>query len=154
MVQCHVCERVSTRNAGQAPDWDNIYRFQHWDLVHSYNSSLLGWLVLVARRHVHSTHELGQEEAAELGSLIPVLSKGLNQLLSCEKVYQMQYSEQPGHEHIHIHFVPKSTDIPEDRKGVFVFGYLGADDSTRVSEVEMDSFAHRFRKWLASQHAI
>jgi len=148
VVDCHICERIEARDQQTVPDWDNVSRFQHWDLVHSYNSSLLGWLVLVARRHISSTHELSEGESAELGKLIPAISKALRSDLNCTKIYQMQYSEQPGHEHIHIHFVPRAADIPDDRKGVFAFGYLGADAENRVSETEMNSLAVRLRPLL------
>ena len=148
MVDCHICERIQARDAGNAPMWDNVCRFQHWDLVHSYNSSLLGWLVLVTRRHVSTTHELSDGESSEFGKLAPAISKSLHAELDCVKVYQMQYSEQPGHEHIHVHFVPRASDIPTDRKGVFAFGYLGANEDERVSEVEMNSLASRLQSQL------
>lgn len=149
MDACHICERIETRDQGSALPWDNIYRTDHWDLVHSYNSSLLGWLVLVARRHVQSTHELSTQEARELGQLIPAISKALQAELNCSKIYQMQYSEQPGHEHIHMHFVPRAADIPKDRKGALVFGYLGADEQSRVSDAQMNAFALKISNRLS-----
>jgi len=148
MDSCHICERITTRDAGSAPAWDNIVRSEHWDLVHSYNSSLLGWLVLVARRHIGSTHELTMGESAELGQLIPAISQALHAELDCVKVYQMQYSEQPGHEHVHMHFVPRAADIADDRKGVFAFGYLGADEASRVPEDQMIEFCARIAAQL------
>jgi diadenosine tetraphosphate (Ap4A) HIT family hydrolase len=55
---CLTCDLVRRRDAGDAPLWDNIHRTAHWDVVHSYNTSLPGWLVLVARRHVAAIDEL------------------------------------------------------------------------------------------------
>lgn len=154
MGNCHVCERIASRDAHKVPDWDNIFRTDHWDLVHSYNSSLLGWLVLVTRRHISSTHELSADEARELGEFIPLISLGLKRELQCVKIYQMQYSEQPGHEHIHFHMVPRDSDIPVDRKGRNVFDYLGDDENYRVSEVDMNSFALKMRKWINENNAF
>ncbi len=44
-LPCMTCELVARRDRGEAPLWDNIYRTAHWDLVHSYNTALPGWLV-------------------------------------------------------------------------------------------------------------
>ena len=62
---CLTCDLVRRRDRGEAPPWDNIVRTAHWDIVHDYNTSLPGWLVLVARRHVAAIDELSDEEAAE-----------------------------------------------------------------------------------------
>ena len=138
----------STTRSRLGPEWDNIHRGPYWDLVHSYNTSLLGWLVLVLRRHVSSTHELTNEESAELGASIATFSRALHHVTGCEKVYQMQYSEMPGHEHVHMHIVPRDKDIPPDRKGVLAFGYLGTEENSRVSETDMNAFAQQLRDWI------
>jgi len=148
MNNCHVCERIAARDADQVPDWDNIFRTNYWDLAHSYNSSLLGWLVLVARRHISSTDELTADEARELGEFIPLISRVLKRELQCSKVYQMQFSEHPGHEHIHVHIVPRAADIPDDRKGRKIFEYLGADENSRIPEHTMNAFALKIRAWI------
>jgi hypothetical protein len=51
MTNCYTCQLTAQRDAGTAPFWDSIHRTAHWDVVHSYNTSLLGWIVLVARTH-------------------------------------------------------------------------------------------------------
>jgi hypothetical protein len=45
------CELIARQDAGIAPPWDAILRTDYWDIVHAYNTSLPGWLVLVLRRH-------------------------------------------------------------------------------------------------------
>ena len=65
MHRCQTCELVARRDAGEAPPWDAIYRSQYWDVVHSYNTSLPGWLVLVARRHIVAIDEMSDEEAVD-----------------------------------------------------------------------------------------
>ena len=47
MKTCKTCELIARRNAGVAPRWDCIYRTSYWDVAHSYDTALLGWLVLV-----------------------------------------------------------------------------------------------------------
>src|SRR5690349_2890677 len=55
---CHTCDLLKRRDEGNAPLWDCIYRTPYWDVVHSYNTALPGWLVLVARRHIAAIAEL------------------------------------------------------------------------------------------------
>ncbi|MAT98493.1 MAG: hypothetical protein CL608_15215 [Anaerolineaceae bacterium] len=65
--------------------WDNIFRTQYWDVVHSYNTGLPGWLVLVARRHIAAIDEMSEAEAAELGNLLRQVSLSLKQVTGCRK---------------------------------------------------------------------
>ena len=68
---------IARRDRGEAQAWDCILRTQHWDVVHSYDTSLEGWLVLVARRHVAAVAELTPEEARECGELHRSVSMAL-----------------------------------------------------------------------------
>src|SRR5215204_4798093 len=77
MSSCMTCELVARRDRGDAPPWDRIHRTEHWDVAHAFGTSLEGWLVIVARRHVASIAELDDEAAAELGPLIRDLSRAL-----------------------------------------------------------------------------
>ena len=63
MRTCKTCELIANRNAGAAPPWDCIYRTSLWDVVHSYDTALPGWIVLVVRRHIESLAELTDPEA-------------------------------------------------------------------------------------------
>ena len=49
-----------------------IYEGQAWLVEHAYPTSLLGWLVIVLRRHSEALHDLTPDEATELGGLPPV----------------------------------------------------------------------------------
>ena len=112
--RCHTCELVARRDAGEAPLWDAIYRSQYWDVVHSYNTSLPGWLVLVARRHMAAIDEMNDEEAVELGRLIRHVSLALKEATGCVKTYVIQFAEAADHPHVHFHVVPRMADQPED----------------------------------------
>jgi len=70
MMPCKTCELIARRDAGLAPLWDSIHRTTYWDVAHSYDTALPGWLVLVARRHITAVDELTEAEATELGRLI------------------------------------------------------------------------------------
>ena len=144
--QCLTCELIARRDTGDAPLWDNIHRTAHWDLVHSYNTSLPGWLVLVARRHITAIDELTDEEAAELGVLLRRASAALREVVGCVKTYVVQFAEQAEHPHVHFHVIPRMADQPAERRGPRVFDYLGVPDAERVSEEQMNAIAEQVRR--------
>ncbi|MCA9934892.1 MAG: HIT family protein [Ardenticatenaceae bacterium] len=148
MTTCHTCERLAQRDAGQAPLWDNILRTPYWDVVHSFNSALPGWLVLVLRRHVEALADLTEEEASALGLLIRQVSAALQETTGCIKTYVMQFAEAAEHPHVHVHLVPRMADLPADRRGANIFGYLTAVEDERVSEDAMNHLAKQIRSVL------
>ncbi|MCB0076211.1 MAG: hypothetical protein KDD73_02235 [Anaerolineales bacterium] len=148
MRNCYTCQLVARRDAGEAPLWDAIVRTAHWDLAHAYDSSLLGWLVLVSRQHRGAVHELTAAEATELGPLLHRASQALQAATGCVKTYVMQFAEAADHPHVHFHIVPRLADLPDDRRGPHIFGYLGAPESERVSDGQMNEIARRIRLFL------
>ncbi len=145
---CQTCELVARRDAGIAPLWDSIHRTQYWDVVHSYNTALPGWLVLVARRHIEAIDELTDEEAAELGILLRRVSLALKEITGCLKTYVIQFAEAAEHPHVHFHVIPRMADQPEDRRSTKIFGYLGVPEEERVSEGTMNLIAVKVRESL------
>jgi diadenosine tetraphosphate (Ap4A) HIT family hydrolase len=148
MIDCHTCELTAQRDNGTAALWDSIYRSDYWDVVHAYNTSLLGWLVLVARRHVAAIDELSEAEAVEMGRLVRQLSISLKEHTGCSKTYVMQFAEAPRHNHVHFHVVARMADQPDDHKGPHIFKYLGVADEQRVSEAAMNDLALKIRHSL------
>lgn len=146
--QCQTCELVARRDRGEAPPWDAIYRSQYWDVVHSFNTSLPGWLVLVARRHIAAIDEMSDEEAVELGRLIRRVSLALKETTGCVKTYVIQFAEAAGHPHVHFHIVPRMADQPDDHRGPNIFRYLGVADEERVTEERMNDLAAQIRQIL------
>jgi diadenosine tetraphosphate (Ap4A) HIT family hydrolase len=144
--ECLTCALIARRDAGDAPLWDNILRTDSWDLVHSYNTSLPGWLVLVARRHITAIDELTDEEAAELGVLLRRASAALREVVGCAKTYVCQFAEHAEHPHVHFHVIPRMADQPAERRGPRVFDYLGVPDAERVSEEQMNAIAEQVRR--------
>jgi diadenosine tetraphosphate (Ap4A) HIT family hydrolase len=150
MKTCKTCELIARRDAGNAPLWDCIHRTQYWDVVHSYNTALPGWLVLVLRRHSEAIDALTDAEAAELGILLQRTSLALKEVTGCVKTYVMQFAEMAEHPHVHFHVVPRMADLPEERRSTKIFGYLEVPDEDRVSEEKMNDIATRVRKILRS----
>ena len=149
-MDCETCQLVAARDAGGVPDWDAIVRTDYFDVVHAYNSTLLGWVVLVLRRHAAALDELTEMEAEQLGRLIRHTSVGLKATTGCEKTYVMQFAESAGHNHVHIHVVPRDPAMPADHRGINVFKYLGASEEKRIDEDVMNAFALQMREYLTS----
>ena len=148
MNACHTCTLTARRDAGAAPLWDNIYRTAHWDVVHSFNTSLPGWLVLVARRHMAAVAELTAAEAAELGDLQRRVSRALHEVTGCAKTYIIQFAEHPDHPHVHFHIVPRMANQPAERRSVNIFSCLGVAETERLGEDEMNSVGAQIRQFL------
>ncbi len=142
---------VANRDSGNAPIWDAIIRTVHWDLVHAYNTSLAGWLVLVVRRHLTAIEQLSDDEAGELGVLLRDVSAAMGQAIGCVKTYVVQFAEAVDHPHVHFHIVPRMADQPEAFKGPNVFRYLGVEESQRISESTMSALALKIRTALATR---
>jgi len=150
-TRCKTCELIARRDSANAPLWDSIYRTPYWDVVHSFNTALPGWICLIARRHIAAIDEMTEDEAAELGSLIRRVSVALRSAANCEKTYAVQFAEAAGHNHVHFHVVPRVADLPEDFRGPLIFRYLGVPVDQRVSESAMNELALKIRESLQAQ---
>lgn len=148
MPLCHSCELLARRDSGKAPLWDNIFRGDYWDVVHAYNASWLGWLVLVARRHIAAIDEMTEAEAMELGILLRQVSQALKRQTGCAKTYAAQFAEAPTHPHVHFHVMPRRPAQAADDIGVKIFRHLGVCLEQRVSEDQMTAFASGLRRQL------
>jgi diadenosine tetraphosphate (Ap4A) HIT family hydrolase len=149
--KCITCELVARRDIGEAPIWDSILRTQHWDVVHCNDTSLLGWIVVVARRHIESIDQLTYAEALDLGGLIRKVSQALKEVIKCNKTYVIQFAEAEGHRHVHFHIVPRMADLPEEYRSVRIFKLLGVSDQDRIGEETMNKFAIQVRRILESE---
>jgi diadenosine tetraphosphate (Ap4A) HIT family hydrolase len=150
MVRCRTCALVARRDAGEAPLWDHIHRTQYWDLAHSYNTSLAGWLVLVLRRHAPAIADLSEEEATELGVLLRHTSVALQKVVACEKTYVVQFADHPDHPHVHFHIIPRFADQPAEMRGPRIFAMSGLPPEDCVDEAQMNAIANDVRQALLS----
>lgn len=95
-----------------------------WILEHAYPSSLLGWVVIVLKRHAEALHELTPAELRELALIQGAAARGLHRITGCRKEYLVSFGEGPGFSHLHVHLVPRSADLPPDRTATGVFQHL------------------------------
>jgi diadenosine tetraphosphate (Ap4A) HIT family hydrolase len=138
-ADCYTCAREAEGN--QAPLRERIAADDLWRVGHAFNSALLGWLVLVPRRHVTTIADLTDAEARSLGPWQVRLSRALEQALGCQKTYVAQFAEAEGFSHVHFHIVPRPPDLPSELRGPRVFQLLGAADRPHVSEDQVNQLA-------------
>jgi diadenosine tetraphosphate (Ap4A) HIT family hydrolase len=135
---CYACEHNA---ASDPPPREAVVVTTRWRVVHAFNSSLPGWLVLLPLRHVTALDDLDDAELTELGLLQGRVSAALREVLGCTKTYSMLFAEAEGFAHLHVHLVPRMPDQPAGFRGPGVFGYLGVDDALVVPEAEQDRIA-------------
>jgi RimJ/RimL family protein N-acetyltransferase/diadenosine tetraphosphate (Ap4A) HIT family hydrolase len=145
-TSCRTCELVRRRDEGAAPAWDSILRTGGWDLVHAYDTSLAGWIVLVLRRHAISVAALTEAEAIELGRLVRATSEALEHVTGCLKTYVVQFAEHPLHPHVHVHVIPRPADLTAADIGPGIFARLGVPEAERVSQRQMNQIAEALRE--------
>lgn len=142
---CYPCDQQASASL---PPREDVVRTAHWRVVHAFNSTLPGWLVLLPTGHLTSFSELSPEAADEVGALVRRLGIALEAVTGCVKTYLMQFSEAEGFSHLHLHLVPRMADQPESARGARVFCYLGDDESRWLSEEHRDALALAVRSAL------
>ena len=140
---CYTCDRESALASMRLHE--RIFVDDHWRVAHSFNSSLLGWLVLAPRRHITSIAQLTADEAGALGPWLHRLSGALARELGCQKTYVAQFAEAHGFSHVHFHVVPRPADLPDAHRGPGIFHYLRQPESEWITGDEMDALARALR---------
>jgi len=135
---CWSCERASDPDP---PPRERVLVTDHWRVVHAFDTSLPGWLVVLPRRHVLSLSELEPAAAAALGPLLTDLTAALEQVTGCVKTYVILLAEAEGFAHLHLHVVPRMSDQPADERGPRIFARLGRPEAERVPAADMDRLA-------------
>ena len=145
---CPVCE--SNRGIARISPGPVIYEGTHWIVEHAYPSSLLGWVVIVLRRHVEALRMISVAEAAELGALQRTVGVALHSLLGTEKEYSVCYGEAPRFSHLHFHMVPRAPDLAEPLRGGRVFHHLKSIDPP-VADDAVREFCRSMREAMGTE---
>jgi diadenosine tetraphosphate (Ap4A) HIT family hydrolase len=125
-----------------------IFQGRYWIVEHAYPVALLGWLVIVLKRHAEALHTLTPEEFAECGYIQQRACQLLYEILDCEKEYIMCLAEAEHFHHIHYHVVPKSHDLPEALKGTHIFSLLKVPVESAVAADKVKDFCELLRsRW-------
>jgi len=142
---CYSCDQQA---ATDRPPREDVVQLGGWRVVHAFNSTVEGWLVLLPSRHVGALTDLSEAEADALGGLVRRLSLALESVTGCVKTYLMQFSEAEGFSHLHLHLVPRLADHPAGAIGPEVFSLLSDDPGQWLSSDEMDRVALAVREAL------
>lgn len=147
-VGCFACENNDQFEA--LPARERIAVDESWRVAHAVGTELLGWLVLVPRRHVTTVADLTSAEAAGLGFWQVRCSQALRAVTGCVKTYVVQFAEAEGFSHVHFHVIPRMADLPAERRGPGVFGLLGVPEQQQVDGARMDALAAALAEHLQS----
>jgi diadenosine tetraphosphate (Ap4A) HIT family hydrolase len=147
-VPCISCRQNSLE--AELPLRERLWCRGAWRVAHGW-SSLPGWLVVVARRHLVSLSELEEAEAAELGRLLRSLSAALEAELGCARTYTTLFAELEGHQHVHLHVVPRMPWFGDGERGTAVFRFLAVPEEEWVPVDERERLAARLAARLGAE---
>ena len=115
MATCFSCE--FNKNPDKAPG-GMIREYKYWRLEHIDEPiPVLGWLVLVTKRHVEGITGMNRDEAAELGEILVEMPKIQKKLCEAAQIYVVFFTELVSH--LHLHLIPRH--INETKKGPRTF---------------------------------
>lgn len=132
-MECKSC--ASLAGTQRISPGETIYNGAHWVLEHAYPTKVRGWLVLVLKRHATAMHELSVHEFAEFQELMPKIIAMLHTSFGCTKEYILCLAESEGFEHVHVHIVPRASDLPVEFRGTKIFGLMAGEG--RIPEEEV-----------------
>jgi diadenosine tetraphosphate (Ap4A) HIT family hydrolase len=145
-MECWTCK--SNTGEKRISPGPTIFEGQYWLLEHAYPVKVIGWLVIVLKRHVETLHELTSEEFVELAQIQARVVPLLHEELHCEKEYVVCYAEMEHFHHIHFHVFGKPADLPEEFKGGGSFALLKVTPEEGVAANEIISFCELLRDKL------
>lgn len=152
---CPICEKLAVLDT--LPASENVWLTEHWSVVHAFNTSLEGWLVLNSRTHALSYADLSDGAVAQLGLVQKRTTQALQAVVGAERAYVVSFSEQGAHgdyRHLHVHVIPRMPDQPQEYKGPGVFGYLGVSTEQAVSQERRNELAHQLNTFLTSKETL
>lgn len=126
-----------------------IHVSTYWQVEHAYPSKLVGWLVVVLRRHAIALHELTSAEFAELGQVLELTVRLLHETLGPAKEYAACFAEARGFEHIHFHVVPRAHDMPEELMGAGSFELIRVSHADAADPADVKAFCETLRRRCA-----
>lgn len=145
---CYSC----LANAGVRPvsPGPRIYEGAYWNVDHAHPTKLPGWLVLVLKRHAAALHELRREELVEMGELLARVTTLLHSELGSVKEYISCFAEAEHFNHVHIHVVPRTADLPHALWGPRSFALLNPSAADAVPPSEIMALSERLRERMLS----
>jgi diadenosine tetraphosphate (Ap4A) HIT family hydrolase len=144
-MECYTC--LSVRGERRISPGQPVFRGQWWDVEHAYPCGMVGWMVLVLKRHAEALHELSGEEFAELGPLIERTARALREELGCKKEYLACFSEAAHFSYVHVHVVARAEEWPDELRSRGVFKMLKVDGPDVVPPEQVIEFCTRMEQY-------
>jgi len=142
-MMCLSCKSLSgEKRISPGP---TIYDGKYWVVEHAYPIKLLGWLVIVLKRHLEAIHGLTNEEMLELCKLTTKTIKVLHSELKTEKEYVSCFAEAEGFHHIHFHVVPVNNNYPDENRGAKSFGLLTHSEEESIPKEKIIELCNKLR---------
>lgn len=138
---CYSCEAL--RGERHISPRQRIFEGEWWVVEHAWPTSVVGWVVLVLRRHVGALHELAADEFTEMGTLLARVVQALHAETGCAKEYLACFAEAEHFQHVHIHVVPRATGLPQELQGPRIFTLLDPADGSQAALAEVRAFCGR-----------
>ena len=135
---CYTCE--SNDGSKRISPGIQIFNGNYWLVEHAYPSGLLGWMVVVLKRHCEELHNLTKAEWDEFAAIQFKLLKSLKEELEISKEYVACFAEMEGFKHIHFHIIPKTKDFILENIGTKSFQYLKVEKDKWVDEKKISEF--------------
>jgi diadenosine tetraphosphate (Ap4A) HIT family hydrolase len=145
-TECYSCRSISGEK--RITPGPTIYEGQHWVVEHAYPAGMLGWLVILLKRHVEALHDLTAEEFAEFGALLERTTRTLHEYFGCKKEYVACYAEAEHFNHVHIHVVARAEEWPAELKGPRSFKLLDESQTPPIPPAEIDAFCRAMRAYF------
>ncbi len=144
MTDCLSC--LSNSGEKRISPGEQIYNGSYWVVEHVYPTGLLGWIVIVLKRHTDKLHELSIEEWRELSEINFKVINILHKILDTEKEYSCCFAEMEGFRHIHFHVIPKGKDYLPENTGSKAFNYLRVGEEESVKSIEVIDLCSKLKK--------
>ncbi len=146
-MECWTCK--SNSGEKRISPGPTIFEGKYWFLEHAYPVKIVGWLVIVLKRHAEALHELTTEEFAELAQIQAKAISLLHEELHSEKEYLSCYAEMEHFRHIHVHVFARPADWPEELKGGGSFKLLKVTPEEAVPPKEIIAFCELLKSKFA-----
>jgi diadenosine tetraphosphate (Ap4A) HIT family hydrolase len=146
-MECWTCK--SNTGEKRISPGPTIFEGKYWLVEHAYPVKMIGWIVIVLKRHAQALHELTIEEFAELAQIQARLIPLLHEELHSEKEYVSCYAEMEHFQHVHVHVFARPAGFPDELKGGGSFALLKVAPEEAVPAGEIISFCKLLRDKFA-----
>jgi diadenosine tetraphosphate (Ap4A) HIT family hydrolase len=142
-MECWTCK--SNSGEKRISPGPTIFEGKYWLVERAYPVKVIGWIVIVLKRHAEALHELTSEEFTELAEIQARLIPLLHEELHCEKEYVSCYAETEHFYHIHFHVFAKPPDLLDALKGGKSFALLKVTEEEPVPRSQIIAFCEVLR---------